>query len=327
MRYWIEITNPVHGGLGWEFGTCLWSPVHDRSGKKAWKMMEEVEPGDVIFHFLKPTKQQGHHFWGHSVAEDSAQIINYPPPEPLQWANQAPYYRIPVVSFNSLGTPVSVSEMLESKRSEFEAELQRKPKGQFYELKKDGRIQVSLKYIAEADGQVVDILSEIVQANGQTLGSTIPDHFVPDANSPAYPDYTPPGTVQTQVVRRIRDTALSKRVKEEFEHKCAICGKRIQLNENTFYAEAHHIKPLGAGHNGPDVRENLITLCPYHHAEFDYGIIAIEPTEHKIIHLDKNETSHNSSPVYDVSYLNTSFLSYHIEYIFRGNLTKEDTRR
>lgn len=319
MKYWIEITNPVHGGLGWEFGTCLWSPVHDRSGKKAWKMMEEVEPGDVIFHFLKPTKQQGHHFWGHSVAEDSAQIINHPPPEPLQWANQAPYYRIPVASFNSLNTPVPVSEILDAHRSDFEAELHRKPKGQFYELKKDGRIQVSLKYIAEADGAVIRILAAIINNNGQAIGQFTPDHFAPDANSPAYPDYTPPGTVQTQVVRRIRDTALSKHVKAEFGHRCAVCGKRIRLSENTYYAEAHHIKPLGAGHDGPDIKENLITLCPYHHAEFDYGVISIEPRTHRVLHFLGTQKVPCRKTSYSLDYINEDFLAYHHKFIFKGD--------
>jgi putative restriction endonuclease len=37
-----------------------------------------------------------------------------------------------------------------------------------------------------------------------------------------------------------------------------------------------HIRPLGAPHNGPDVKENIIIcLCPNHHVLFDSGAITL----------------------------------------------------
>jgi putative restriction endonuclease len=53
-----------------------------------------------------------------------------------------------------------------------------------------------------------------------------------------------------------------------------MCGVRLEGNAGP-YAEAAHIKPLGRPHNGPDVLENLLCLCPNHHVLFDYGGIAI----------------------------------------------------
>jgi predicted restriction endonuclease len=41
------------------------------------------------------------------------------------------------------------------------------------------------------------------------------------------------------------------------------------------YAEAHHIKPLGAPHNGPDVRANILCVCPNDHVLLDYGAIKL----------------------------------------------------
>jgi putative restriction endonuclease len=35
------------------------------------------------------------------------------------------------------------------------------------------------------------------------------------------------------------------------------------------YAEAAHIRPLGWPHDGPDVAENVLCLCPNHHVLFD----------------------------------------------------------
>jgi predicted restriction endonuclease len=41
-----------------------------------------------------------------------------------------------------------------------------------------------------------------------------------------------------------------------------VCGETIPLADGLRYAEAHHIQPFGAPHNGPDISENVICLCP-----------------------------------------------------------------
>jgi hypothetical protein len=85
----------------------------------------------------------------------------------------------------------------------------------------------------------------------------------------------PPKRVMTTTYRILRDTELSRRVKELHGYKCQICGRTIQLPDGTHYAEGHHIQPLGAPHNGPDILANILCLCPNHHAELDYGVRAI----------------------------------------------------
>jgi putative restriction endonuclease len=41
------------------------------------------------------------------------------------------------------------------------------------------------------------------------------------------------------------------------------------------YAEAAHVRPLGAPHNGPDTPDNILCLCPNHHVLLDYGGVAL----------------------------------------------------
>ncbi|MEY9108085.1 hypothetical protein ABH999_004281 [Bradyrhizobium yuanmingense] len=72
--------------------------------------------------------------------------------------------------------------------------------------------------------------------------------------------------------RIVRDTMISKRVKMLHEHTCQICGHAIELSDGSKYAEAHHIRPLGAEHGGPDIAENILCVCPNHHVELDYGV-------------------------------------------------------
>ncbi|MNX87623.1 YDG/SRA domain protein [compost metagenome] len=80
--------------------------------------------------------------------------------------------------------------------------------------------------------------------------------------------------VPTTILRIVRDTKLSRKVKEMYNYTCQICGLRIEFN-GVGYAEAAHIKPLGKPHNGKDLLENLLCLCPNHHVMFDKGHFTI----------------------------------------------------
>jgi len=79
--------------------------------------------------------------------------------------------------------------------------------------------------------------------------------------------------------RILRDTRLARQLKELHNHECQICGSTILLTNNKRYSEAHHIKPLGASHNGPDIAENILVLCPNHHAMCDYAAINLKIDE------------------------------------------------
>lgn len=85
----------------------------------------------------------------------------------------------------------------------------------------------------------------------------------------------PPDRIQTIITRIVRDTARAKRVKQLHDYTCQVCGETLPLPDGSRYAEAHHVKPLGQPHNGPDVPENIIVLCPNHHALCDYGAITL----------------------------------------------------
>jgi 5-methylcytosine-specific restriction enzyme A len=79
----------------------------------------------------------------------------------------------------------------------------------------------------------------------------------------------------TQINRIVRDTQIARRVKIIHNYRCQICGYTLDLGNGKLYAESHHIKPLGIKHNGPDIVENIMCVCPNHHALLDYGAIPI----------------------------------------------------
>lgn len=64
-------------------------------------------------------------------------------------------------------------------------------------------------------------------------------------------DYYTPPRQETTVLRIVRDTKQALRLKTLYSHKCQVCGVRLEGLAGP-YAEAAHIRPLGAPLNGPD---------------------------------------------------------------------------
>ena len=85
-----------------------------------------------------------------------------------------------------------------------------------------------------------------------------------------------PDRVIVVTERIVRDTSLAKAIKRLHDYRCQICGLTVELASKQAYCEAHHIMPLGSPHNGPDVAENIICVCPNHHAQLDYTAIKID---------------------------------------------------
>ena len=92
-------------------------------------------------------------------------------------------------------------------------------------------------------------------------------------------DHDRPKRVKQEIYRILRDTNLARIVKTMHQHLCQICGIRFEIGAGKPYAEAHHIKPLGAPHNGPDVIGNILCVCPNDHVRLDYGAIRLVRTQ------------------------------------------------
>jgi putative restriction endonuclease len=77
------------------------------------------------------------------------------------------------------------------------------------------------------------------------------------------------------VQRVVRNTGQAQRLKALDNYKCQVCKIRLEGLAGP-YAEAAHIRPLGAPHDGPDTLDNMLCLCPNHHVLLDHGGIAID---------------------------------------------------
>lgn len=134
----------------------------------------------------------------------------------------------------------------------------------------------------------------------------------PDINIPEESNLKIPGRTKSEIYRIIRDSQNSKIMKLIYSNRCQICGHRIEL-KNNHYSEAHHIKPLGEG--GSDHLSNMIVLCPNHHVEFDYAIMAINPETLEIIHKDTNN-EYIGKKVFiskENHHIKKEYLAYHLQ--------------
>ena len=96
--------------------------------------------------------------------------------------------------------------------------------------------------------------------------------FVPPTNLP--PGNPKPKTSTGVTTRIVRSTAVAVSVKKLYDDYCQVCDTRLEVPGGAV-SEGAHIRALGRPHLGPDVPENVLCLCPNHHALFDDGGIFI----------------------------------------------------
>jgi predicted restriction endonuclease len=73
-----------------------------------------------------------------------------------------------------------------------------------------------------------------------------------------------------------RDRRISERVLRSHDFECQVCGIYLEAPGGGRYARAVHLRGLNLPHNGPDVPENILCLCPNHCALFEFGSLTID---------------------------------------------------
>jgi hypothetical protein len=134
-----------------------------------------------------------------------------------------------------------------------------------------------------SSGDVQHIKREIIQANG-TMAKRLNTEFEIDGfarsinswdDNDEYfgsdpDDDKPPKRKKQIVVRSIRESDLTKKLRSLYRGACQLCGKCYAVRGKSI-AEGHHVRPLSKKHKGPDNLSNMLLLCPTHHAMFDRG--------------------------------------------------------
>jgi putative restriction endonuclease len=101
----------------------------------------------------------------------------------------------------------------------------------------------------------------LVAEDGDTVLNESTGNEVPRGNET-------PSRRESKITRVVRSNAVGDWVKRLHDFTCQICGTRLETPAGA-YAETCHIRPIGRPHNGPDVAENVLCLCPNCHVLFD----------------------------------------------------------
>lgn len=118
-----------------------------------------------------------------------------------------------------------------------------------------------------------------------------------------------PRRTDVYTTRVIRNSSVGNYVKNLYDHTCQISGVRLDAPSGP-YAEACHIQPVGAPHNGPDTVENILCLSPNMHVLFDLGAISLTD-DFKVIGLDSSLTLNR------IHSLSLESIRYHRKHIYK----------
>lgn len=98
--------------------------------------------------------------------------------------------------------------------------------------------------------------------------------------------------------------------------RCVICGwKKCDYKGNLLLVGAH----VRGFRNTSDYdrHDNIISLCPNHHAEFDAGNITIDPKTQICSHVDSTDPFHRKRIVGKISHVQIGYFDYHQKNTFK----------
>jgi predicted restriction endonuclease len=111
-----------------------------------------------------------------------------------------------------------------------------------------------------------------------------------------------------------RNVKQSKKGISETGEKCVVCGWSKLDSKNNSLLQGAHVKPL-KGNYEIDNFNNIISLCPNHHIEFDAGNYYIDHEKKCVIHFNKDDEMHLSIVKGSIAHVKSEYFLYR-KYLF-----------
>lgn len=264
---WLEMSrDEKHGGQGWGFAECLWSPTHKNPIGKwpYWELLQQVERSDVVIHLRGKGKRA--QFVGYSIADAKGYETTARPPSAGQWSYASSYYRVPLAQFVPFAVPVGLYELL--------AEREKELRVYFAENKQRSKAQRErLFYVVQSD-RLQCLNGAYLSELGSTLGSIIfGSQFSGVGTRPRPVAVSAKTGVQlAQIAVRLGQDAFSNQVRENYNSRC--CFPECSIAERSFLVGAHIARWADAeglrGHTS-----NGLCLCLLHDRAFEQGIFTL----------------------------------------------------
>jgi hypothetical protein len=158
---WIEFTRSSHqhGGPGWEFGTCLWSPSRSKDGRDTYLAMRLLRVGDPVLHFLDSR------LVGTSHVSARYREVTQPPPIPGPWPDRPSYYRVDLSGYTAFAQQPTINELLDRRGLEIRDDIERNHPQRYPFVLYDGTLRaVQGKYLTRCSLELLAILNGEVHA-------------------------------------------------------------------------------------------------------------------------------------------------------------------
>jgi putative restriction endonuclease len=94
------------------------------------------------------------------------------------------------------------------------------------------------------------------------------------AETPASVQLLLPAAKPTLAASTRRSSLAATATKVLEGYACQVCGVVLHTPSGP-YAESVHVRPMGRPHDGADVAENILCLCPNHRVLFERGAVVI----------------------------------------------------
>jgi hypothetical protein len=250
---WIEKTKASHehGGNGWEFGSCLWSPSANAAGHKIYEDMKSIQSGDLILHFYEDGWFGGentYHFCAYSIAASTCVERNDEPPKPGEWASRKIYYRIELQNFIPFEQTIPIEEFIKTNVAALTAAIQLSS-GPFILYRGEPRLAQG-KYLSPCSEVLYSLLSAEIQEPleknqlAKPNASSIRDETV---DLEMHEQFLEGQRQRRETSFFLRNRSLVKKAKQKLGTICQCCGF-IFLNKygpiGEGFIECHHLKPL-----------------------------------------------------------------------------------
>jgi hypothetical protein len=243
MHTYIEITKSehAHGGEGWEFGTCLWSPTKNRAGVDRYSIMRSPKPRDRVIHIYH-TDHDGRldtFIMGESRVRREVRTIDEEPPSPGDWAGMGLYYRIELSEYRQYEVPLPIRHFREKYLGEIRADLlQNRPRFYPFNTHGDDVRTVQGIYLARA----TETLSTLID---QALGIESAKELEED--KVGHDEYTESRRASRERYFFARNPKLARLAKERAAYRCEACSFHFVDRYGPIgkdFLEAHHLDPL-----------------------------------------------------------------------------------
>jgi hypothetical protein len=253
-RVFVEVTKTEHehGGVGWEFGKCLWSPARNKAGHDLYRLMREVAADDLVLHLLHDTwgpREREHRFVGCSFAHGPVEVRSDGPPAPGEWADQSPYYRVPLRDYQPFPAPVSLAAFIPLFDAELRSDLAQKPRyfpfinyGNEIRLRQGG-------YINECTPALFEAVRHSVLDLPPPAG---PTKSAGTQGASADREFKETKKLASERYAFARNPALIRDARAIRGFECEACDFDFEATYGELghqYIECHHVDPLGARDN------------------------------------------------------------------------------